>query len=44
MDLRIASVLRHLHEDADLFSEDGDNLLELIEDYFDPNGKPNPTT
>ena len=35
-DARIARALNHLGENADLFAANGDNLLDLIEDYIDP--------
>ena len=35
-DARIARALNHLGKNADLFAADRENLLDLIEDYFDP--------
>ena len=34
-DARIAKALNHLGKNADLFAADSENLLDLIEDYFD---------
>ena len=33
-DARIARALNHLGENTDVFAADRDNLLDLIEDYF----------
>ena len=39
-DERIARAINYLGEAADLFSSDATGLLDLIEDYFDPDNQP----